>query len=352
MTSPKPSQTTQTTEVKLPDWVEKAGQGAWEAAKRIAETPYQAYKGAGVAAASDMTKAGYDYLMKNVGASDPLYEEAANRYQSTFAPLDISPYMNTYTDEVEGRAVSNATRSLAQQQQGLSDAARKAKAFGGSRQQVASGVLGAEGARGIGDLSAELRRQGYDKATETALAEKAGTRQSAEGLRGVGTTRQASMLADVGALGAAGADDERRNQKMIDYDIGQFNEARGWGTEQLNKLLATLGMIPYGKTENSTRTGTSEQGGTDWASTILGGAKLLGGFMGLSDVRDKTDITELGETNEYGFPLYSYRYKGDPKSYPKVVGPMAQDIEERMPGVVKEVGGHKTVPLGLLSNGL
>jgi hypothetical protein len=156
------------------------------------------------------------------------------------------------------------------------------------------------------------------------------------------------MLADVGALGAAGADDERRTQKKIDYDIGQFNEAKNYGKEQLNLLLSSLGMSPYGKTETATKTGTSEQGGTDWASTILGGAKLL---FGLSDVRDKTDIKKLGETNEHGFPLYSYRYKDDPKTYPKVVGPMAQDIEKKLPHLVKEVGGHKTVPLGLLSNG-
>jgi hypothetical protein len=241
---------------------------------------------------------------------------------------------------------SERARKLATMQG--ADTAASSGAFGGSRHGVAEGVTNAEYGRNLTQEIAKLRAQGYDSATATALAEQKGWRDTASGLRDTGTQRQASMLADVGALGAAGADDERRTQKKIDYDIGQFNEAKNYGKEQLNLLLSSLGMSPYGKTETATKTGTSEQGGTDWASTILGGAKLL---FGLSDVRDKTDIKKLGETNEHGFPLYSYRYKDDPKTYPKVVGPMAQDIEKKLPHLVKEVGGHKTVPLGLLSNG-
>jgi hypothetical protein len=38
--------------------------------------------------------------------------------------------------------------------------------------------------------------------------------------------------------------------------------------------------------------------------------------------------------------MYVYRYKDDPKSYPKVVGPMAQDLENVLPGITKLIGGH------------
>jgi hypothetical protein len=46
--------------------------------------------------------------------------------------------------------------------------------------------------------------------------------------------------------------------------------------------------------------------------------------------------------------MYSYRYKGDPKSYPKVVGPMAQDIEKKYPSAVKKVGKYKTIDINNL----
>jgi hypothetical protein len=69
----------------------------------------------------------------------------------------------------------------------------------------------------------------------------------------------------------------------------------------------------------------------------------------LSDRRDKTDIKELGKDPETGLPLYAYRYKEDPKSYPKIVGIMAQDVEKKYPKAVAEVGGHKVVKIGMLA---
>jgi hypothetical protein len=65
----------------------------------------------------------------------------------------------------------------------------------------------------------------------------------------------------------------------------------------------------------------------------------------LSDRKDKTDITQLTKGD---VPLYSYRYKNDPKTYPKVVGPMAQDIEKKHPSAIKKVGRHKTVDINNL----
>jgi hypothetical protein len=43
--------------------------------------------------------------------------------------------------------------------------------------------------------------------------------------------------------------------------------------------------------------------------------------------------------------MYAYRYKDDPKSYPKVVGPMADDLERFLPGITKLIGGHQVVKL-------
>ena len=76
-------------------------------------------------------------------------------------------------------------------------------------------------------------------------------------------------------------------------------------------------------------------------SALLGGANL-GAKLYQSDEDDKTDITPLGK-DEDGVKQYSYRYKSDPKTYPKVVGPMAQDIEKKDPSAVKKIGGHKVV---------
>jgi hypothetical protein len=71
--------------------------------------------------------------------------------------------------------------------------------------------------------------------------------------------------------------------------------------------------------------------------------------MGLfSDREAKTDIKKIGKDPLDGIPIYAYRYKGDPKSYPKVVGPMAQDIEKKYPSAVKKIGKHRVVDIGNL----
>ena len=65
----------------------------------------------------------------------------------------------------------------------------------------------------------------------------------------------------------------------------------------------------------------------------------------MGDRDAKTDIKKLTDGD---IPMYSYRYKGDPKSYPKIVGPMAQDIEKKYPSAVKKVGRYKTIDINNL----
>jgi hypothetical protein len=81
------------------------------------------------------------------------------------------------------------------------------------------------------------------------------------------------------------------------------------------------------------------------ASEMGGLGSAAGGLAGLaimkSDERSKTDIKREG-THPTGIPLYSYRYKEDPKSYPKVVGPMADDVARVAPHLVRHIPGSTT----------
>jgi hypothetical protein len=117
--------------------------------------------------------------------------------------------------------------------------------------------------------------------------------------------------------------------------------------------LGVLSLAPGGVTDSS---GSSSGSGTTYGYSMPGssGNSLLGAGLGLaslaaqayasSDRRDKTDIKKLGIDPLTGLPMYAYRYKSDPKTYPKVVGPMAQDMEARDGAWhVREIGGHKVV---------
>lgn len=95
------------------------------------------------------------------------------------------------------------------------------------------------------------------------------------------------------------------------------------------------GIIPRTTTTSgSTTTNTVPTPWTTYAG--LG----IAGLGALSDERLKTDITPIGVDAESGLMLYAFRYKGDPKHYPKVVGPMAQEVREKYPQLVGEIGGY------------
>jgi hypothetical protein len=120
------------------------------------------------------------------------------------------------------------------------------------------------------------------------------------------------------------------------------NIQTGLGQNQANVITGAANNAAQGLTAGANADMTANnQAQANLFSALAGGANL-GAKLYSSDENDKTDITKLGE-DENGQTLYAYRYRGDPKSYPKVVGPMAQDIEKKNPAAVKKIGKHKVV---------
>ncbi len=139
-------------------------------------------------------------------------------------------------------------------------------------------------------------------------------------------------------------------------DFGQGMASNEWG-----KWVGGIGDIAkFGLTGATNNAATNTAANQAITKTIMdvgnaqasqGAAQMgmLGNLVGsalsiFSDRENKTDIQRIGK-DENGVMQYAYRYKGDPKSYPKVVGPMAQDIEKSNPNAVKKVGGHRIVDL-------
>jgi hypothetical protein len=431
----QPAVTTQINKTELPKWVDEASQANYQLAKDVASRPFEQYEGGRVAGTSPYTTQANNLIQANVGSANPyidkstaaldssqtvfnnmlaklkeadpqyaaanamqakasgvldqtnpLLAESADMFRKGTGELDINKFLNPYIDNVENRAIANANEALDKRLLGVTDAAQKANAFGGSRAAIERGVTAGEGAAGIGDLSAALRKQGFDTATATALADRdkyfkggqgllgtvggmqntatgynqtgqgylntaAGIRDSATGMGAAGTglqnasagylnaagTKLAGNAQDTQSLMFAGQQDQAQSQRNIDAEMQKWAEKHNYPVEQLNMRLAALGMSPYGKTETINKTSTSEDKGPDWSTIGLG---ALGALLKFSDRDAKTDIQKLTDGD---IPMYSYRYKGDPKSYPKIVGPMAQDIEKKFPSAVKKVGKYKVV---------
>lgn len=351
-----PSTQTTINKTELPDWVNEAAKSNLADANQIAAKPYEAYTGSLTPGQTGLSEAANASAQSNLTAWNPAMQQAAGVAQqgTTYQPRsflqgNVQDYMNPYTNEVINRSVDDAGRAFQTNMNGISANAVGAGAFGGSRQGVAEGVAAAENARNVGDMSAQLRAQGFDTASGLLNQDLARSMQ--------GQQMRMDAGAQLGQIAQAGSDMNAKNttlaatlgeqqrqvqQSQLQEQYAKWKEQQDSDLRGINLRIAALGATPYGSTQSQTSTAS---GGGNGLMSLAGGALGLLPFM-FSDRNEKTDIKKLGKDPKTGLDMYAYRYKGDPKSYPKVVGPMAQDIEKKNPGAVNKIGGKRVVNLG------
>lgn len=402
---------------EIPAWMSKAGEDNYKKALELDAAPLQQYSGSTVAPLADTTKSAFEYFKNNSGQGLADTNTASGIFSSikdldtgynTINPTsvnagadivagqlkdtDLGQYMNPFIDNVENKAMESLDRSRLTSLMGNADKAVKSKAFGGSRSAIVDAVTNAESAREAGILSAGLRADAYKSAVEGATgdinrnlstatgnrntniavasdnanraltadqlnqAARAGSQDAAfrnqntaaAGLLSTGGAKHQQILDTFSGLSGIGALEQAQKQSEINADVNKFNEGRDKEYNDLQTRLAALGVTP--SSTSSTSTQTTPKPGTDWATTGLGVFSLL---MGLSDDDSKTDKEKLGTDPDSGLDIWAYRYKGDPKTYPKVVGPMASDVEKKKPHAMgPKIGGKRTVNYGILAAGL
>ena len=386
----------QTTEVKLPEWVNQASQSNYALAKDVANRPYEANPYGGAAGVAGWTDAQNQAMamLPQVGQYQGQYGQASDALSGLLgynpnqiragavnagqlAGTDLSPYLNPYTENVINRTTDTMERSGKQAQNQIRSDAAKGSSFGGSRQAIQQGVQQAETTRAIGDYAGKAREAAFTSAQANAtadiqrafegdkvnlanwtdvqkqnvandLAAKGLQRQAANDLVTAATAGQDSAIKTLGQYMSVGSAQQAQQQKVLDAQSGQWQQQRDYPLEQLNILLSSLGMSPYGRTETTDKK-SEQKAGMDFGGLLGGAMQMAPALMAMSDRTMKTDITPLGKDEATDLPMYAYRYKGDPKSYPKVVGPMAQDVEKKFPKLVRKVSGKKAIDLTSLA---
>ena len=214
-----------------------------------------------------------------------------------------------------------------------------------------------------GDIANTLKAQ---QGNQSAALQQAGlVNQAAAGLGTLGNQQMQNNIANYGMLTSAGGFEQQQGQNDINAQLAKFNQAYQYPQQQLGMMESALGMTPYDTGSSGTSASTTTQTQSNPAAMALGGLQTLGGLFGSggalasggtlsglfggSDRRLKTDIQKIG-THSTGLPIYSYRYKGDPKSYPKVAGPMAEDVMKIAPHAVRPMTtkGHMAVHMPTL----
>jgi hypothetical protein len=219
------------------------------------------------------------------------------------------------------------------------------------------------------DLERTLAEKGSEFAYSAAAANQSATLNAllanqrtglAAGLANQATDLSAAT-ANQGAGLTAGVSNQSASINAIKDILAAIGLAPTTATLPQTELGANIGLStatfsPYqqmiadliaggtGQTQGTSAVGTAGSSG------LLGG--LLGGFGNFagstggssliaslfSDRRLKEDIEEIGSVA--GFPLYRFRYKGQPE---RRLGLMADDVEKRLPSAVGERSGFKTV---------
>jgi hypothetical protein len=376
----------QISQTQLPPWVNQAAQQNYALAQNIANRPLTQFSGQQVADIGPQTQQAWNLAATSGGAGADQYNAAQAGYLTAagtpatqvsaqqLSNTNLQPYMSPFT-----QSVINSTLPLMQQQNALSqnqagNQANAANAFGGSRQGVQQGVAQAQGALNIGQMASQLNQANFQQAQAAAtgdisrnLAAAQGNQTAnqnninsliaaAGGLAGLGTQAQTNQRQQFLEESTAGAQQQQQAQNQIQAQMNQFNAAQQYPGTQLGVLQSALGMTPYGSTTMGSSTGQTQQTTTpSMMADVTGGLTALGGAFGAggpfagggalaglmtSDRHLKTDISKVGTHAPTGLPMYSYRYKGDPKSYPKVTGAMAEDAMQVAPHAVQTVGVH------------
>lgn len=376
---------------ELPQWVQDAAQKNLNAAYQVAGNLMGPYTGPRVAGMTPNQLSNINAIQGNVGSTNPAFALAQGTAADmtgfqpgqvnagSLAGTDLSSYMNPFTQNVIQSGLNAIDMQRQQALNQIGDQAIKTGAFGGSRQGVQEGITNAASALQAGNLASQLMAQNFGQAQNAATNDinrnlQAQLANQQAGLQGAGVNLAGANalgnLADAGqnaflrgtAAALSGQEAiQNQNQQQLSAAQQLYNEQQQFPIQQLQIPLQALGMTPYGQssTQNTTLppanpflTGLGGLGiGAQIGGMIPGlgagtgaiGGGLLGVLGALSDRTEKTDIKHVGKDPDSGLDLYAYRYKGDPKSYPKVVGPMAQDIEKKFPGSTSKIGGKLVI---------
>jgi Chaperone of endosialidase len=363
-------------EFHFPQWYEDAAKANYEAGQAIVARPYDAYDASVVPQFSDDTTDTLQWVRDNAGIYQPMYNESGNAIRELMARGDVQrgnlqDYMNPYINNVESRAIDRAQTAGQQAQRAIEQDAQAKGAFGGSRQAIQQAVQGAETTKGIGDLSAKLRADAYDKGVgaqqqdwQRQFSNIAAGKGLAESQREGAKAAQAGLANDYFTMLSAGKMQEDKQRENLEETYKKFLEKRDWDKNQLTWLAGLLGITPTGHTEDIHRVEDSTALTQGMSNTKTQQGMNLGGLIGsagsligaLSDRDTKTNIEKLGTDPATKLPVYAYDYKADVENVkvtpvPKRVGFMAQDVERKYPKAVKKVAGKRVIdytqlPLG------
>lgn len=192
----------------------------------------------------------------NTAASNALQGAMGGVANAMSQPLNVSAYMNPYTQNVIDNTQNDIERQRQMTINNMGAAATRANAFGGSRQGVAEGVTNAEYGRIAANAIAPMRAQGYNTAMSNAMADRAARAGFAGQLGGLGNqafTMGRTLNQDMMQQGLL---QQMLQQQLIDAARQDFAGYAGSPMQSLTAPLNALGIVNQNTGSTTTKTRT------------------------------------------------------------------------------------------------
>lgn len=190
---------------------------------------------------------------RQIAQPGQLYSDAESKLynlgMTPFGEADIAKFYNPYQEQVVQGALGDIERTRLMQEQANRDQATRARAFGGSRQGVVTGMTNEAALRQAATTGAQLRSAGYTQAANLGLQARPMDMAGLQTSLGLGTTRTALEQARLDAL-------------------------RNLGTERLGITSGALGLQPANVGQTS-----SQPLYNNTAGSLLSGG-LTGAYIG------------------------------------------------------------------------
>lgn len=266
MSSPKaPSQTTTTTKVELPEWVQPYSRQLLDQGVNLANKPYEPYIQPKIAPLTQEHQFGLDRMVQRAAAGSPEMAQAGDMFRRTIGGeyLNSNPYLDATINKTLGDVTQNWRQTVGAQ---TDRNASMAGAFGGSVHNELMTDNNAKLARELGGISSGMRMQNYDQERGRQMQ-----------MLGMAPTFAQDDYNDVKMLMGAGDIIRDATQDQYTSNYESWQDAQNYPYKQLELLASTIaGAVGNASTTSQTAPNPYRP---NTATNILGGMAMMAPFM-------------------------------------------------------------------------
>lgn len=280
----KQAQQTSTSQVQLPEYMEKAASSLVATAGDVAKENFIPYTGPRLAGFSDLEQQAMAQAQQGAGLGGLRGAQAFTATTAAGMPAaaDISTYMNPYMTNVADVAARELTRRSEMQQVANEAQATQAGAFGGSRADIVEAERQRNLQQGLGDIYTQAQARAFDTALKAAQTDRKTQLASGLGMAQTASAADALNAADIQRQLGIGGLQRGMDQATLDLGYQQFVQERDFPKAQLGFYSDILRGVPTGSM--TTTTGPAPQQPSLFGQIAGAGIGALGaaGNLGLT----------------------------------------------------------------------